>query len=54
MVGNVVGSYEGKPVPGDQVASEGKKSIGSVGSGSDNVPRDSKSGKIPHSILGIK
>ena len=39
-------SCKGKPVPNDQVASRGKKSIGSVGSGSDSVQRGSKLDRI--------
>ena len=52
-VGRKVNSYEGKPVPNDQVASGGRKNIGSVGSGFDNVQRDSKSSKTLHQILNI-
>ena len=32
-----VGSYEGKPVPNGQVASEGRRCTGSAGSGFDSV-----------------
>ena len=49
-----VDNYEGKPVPNDQVASGGRKSIGSVGSGSGSVRRDSKLSRMPHQILSIK
>ena len=49
-----VGNYEGKPVPDDQVASEGRKCIGIVGNGFGNVQHDSKLSKMPHQILGIK
>ena len=41
---------EGKPVPNDQVASRGKKSIGSVGNGFDSVQRGSKLDRILHQI----
>ena len=40
------GSCEGKLVPDDLVASGGKKSIGSVGSGFDSVQRGSKLDRI--------
>ena len=35
-------SCEGRPGPDDQVASEGRKSIGSVDNGSGSVPHDSR------------
>ena len=50
----VVGSYEGKPVPDDQVASKDMRNIGNVGSGSDNVQCDSRSNKMTHHILDIE
>ena len=50
MVGRVVGSYEGKPVPDDLVASRGKKSIGSVGNGSGSVQCGSKLDRILRQI----
>ena len=53
-VGRKVNSYEGKPVPGDQVASGGRRSIGSVGSGTDNVQHGSKSSRTSRRILGIR
>ena len=54
MVMRRVSSYEGKPVPDDQIASEDKKSIGSVGNGSDNVQHDSRLDKMIHWILDIR
>ena len=54
MVVRVVSSYEGKPVPNDQVVSEGRKSIDNIGSGFDNVQCDSRSNKMVHQILDIK
>ena len=52
-VGSRFGSYEGKPVPDDQVASGGRKNIDNVGNGFDNVQRDSRSSRMLHQILGI-
>ena len=40
-------------MPDDQVASGGRRNIGSVGSGFDSVQRDSKSSKTLHQILNI-
>ena len=45
--------YEGKPVPNDQVASEGKKNIDNVGSGFDNVQHDSRLNKMIRQISDI-
>ena len=52
-VGRRVNSYEGMPVPDDQVASGGRKNIGSVSSGFDNVQHDTKSSKMLRQILDI-
>ena len=49
-----VGNYEGKPVPDDQVANEGKRNIGSAGSGFGSVQHGSRSSKALHRILDIK
>ena len=49
-----VNSYEGKPVPDDQVASGGRKSIDSVGNGFGSVQCDSKLSKTPCQILSIE
>ena len=49
-----VNNYEGKLVPDDQVASGGKRSIGSVGNGFDNVQCGSKSRKMLCQILNIE
>ena len=54
MVGKVVDNFMGKLVPDDQVASEDRKSIGSVGSGFGSVQHDSRLSKMIHQILGIK
>ena len=53
MVERVVNSYEDMPKLGDPVASKGKRSTDSVGSGSDNVQHDSKSDRMIHQISGI-
>ena len=42
------GNCKGRPVPNDQVASGGKKSIGSVGSRFDSVLRGSRLDRILH------
>ena len=42
------GNYEGKLKPDDQVASEGRSSIGSVGSGSGSVQHGSRLSKMFH------
>ena len=47
------GSYEGRPRPDDQVANEGRRSIGSVGNGSGSVPHGSRSNKMPRRISSI-
>ena len=49
-----VDNYEGKPVPDDWVASRGRKSIDSVGSGSGSVQHDSKLSRMPCQILSIE
>ena len=53
MVERVVDSYEGKPKLGDLVANRDKRSIGNVGSDSDNVQHDSRLNKTICQILGI-
>ena len=53
-VGSRFSSYEGKPVPDDQVASRGRKSIGNAGNGFGSVQCGSKSGRMLHRILGIE
>ena len=45
-----VGNCKGKPMPDDQVANGGKRSIGSVGSGSGSVQCGSKLDRILHQI----
>ena len=54
MVERVVDSYVGRPVPGDQVASKGRRSIGNVGNDFDSVQRGSKLGRMIHLISGIE
>ena len=49
-----VDNYEGRLMLDDQVASEDKKSIGSVGSGFDNVQCDNRLNKMICWTLGIK
>ena len=49
-----VDNYEGRPVPDDQVASRGMKSIGSVGSVFDNVQCGNRLSKMLRQILGIE
>ena len=49
-----VDNYKGKPVPNDQVASGGRKSIGSVGNEFGNVQHDSRLSKRPCLILSIR
>ena len=48
-----ISNYEGRPVPDDQVASEGMRNIDNVGSGFDNVQHDSRLNKMIHQILDI-
>ena len=48
-----VDSYEGKPVPNDQVASGDRKNIGSVGNELGNVQCGSRLSKMPRLILSI-
>ena len=49
-----VNNYEGRLVPDDQVASGGRRSIDSVGSGFGSVQRDSKLSRMPRQILSIE
>ena len=49
----MVGSYEGKPKLSDLVASEGRRSIVSVGSDFGNVQHDSRLGRTTCLILGV-
>ena len=53
MVGRVIDSYEDKPKLDDQVASEGRRNIGSAGSDFDNVQHDSRLDETICLILGI-
>ena len=48
------GNCEGKLGPDDQVANEDKRSIGSVGNGSGNVPHDNRLSKMLRRILNTK
>ena len=47
------GNYEGRPKPDDQVANEGRRSIGSVGNGFGSVPHGSRLNKMLRRISSI-